>query len=128
MAKELAVSMPNRPGQLAVLAETLGKAGVNIQSLAAITTGGKGVIRLIPSDPAKAKRALKAAKIRVTGEREVLEVRLRNRPGTLARVAKRLGKAKVNIDSAYVISADRKRAVAAIGVRNLRAAKKALGR
>ena len=128
MAKELTVSLRNKPGQLAMLADTLGKAGVNIESLAATTAGGKGVIRFIPSDPAKAKRALKAAKIRVSGEREVLEVRLANKPGALARVAKRLGRAKVNIDTAYVIRADRKRAVTAFGVRNMRAAKRALGR
>jgi hypothetical protein len=128
MAKELTISMPNKAGQLAVLADTLGKAGVNIQALSAATAGGKGVIRLVVDDTAKAKRALKKAKIRVGTERQVLEVRLRNRPGALARVAKRLGKAKVNIDSAYLLAADRKRAVAAIGVRNLSAAKKALGR
>ncbi len=128
MAKEITVSLPNKPGQLALLADTLGKAKVNIDTLTATTAGGKGVIRLIASDPGKAKRALKAAKIRVTGEREVLEVRLRNKPGTLARVARRLGRAKVNIDTVYVISADRKRAVTAFGVKNVRAAKKALGR
>src|SRR5437867_13232365 len=128
MAKELTVSMPNKPGQLAALADALGKAGVNIQALSASTAAGKGVIRVVPSDPAKAKRALKSAKIRVSGERDVLEIRLSNKPGALARVAKRLGKAKVNIDSAYLLSADRRRAVAAIGVRNMRAAKKALGR
>lgn len=128
MTKELTINLPNKPGQLAMLADTLGKAGVNIQALSAATTGSKGVIRVIPDEPGKAKRALKAAKIRVSGERDVLEVRLRNKPGTLARVAKRLGKAKVNIDSAYLLAADRKRAVAAIGVKNMRAAKKALGR
>ncbi|OLC52795.1 MAG: hypothetical protein AUH85_15835 [Chloroflexi bacterium 13_1_40CM_4_68_4] len=128
MAKELTISLPNKPGQLALLADTLGKAGVNITALSASTTGPKGVIRVVADEPGKAKRALKSAKIRVTGERDVLEVRLRNKPGALARVAKRLGKAKVNIDSAYLLAADRKRAVAAIGVKNMRAAKKALGR
>lgn len=128
MAKELTVTMPNRPGQLAALADALGKAGVNIDSIAATTAGGKGVIRFVPSDPGKARRALKAAKIRVSGEREVLEVRLANKPGTLARVAKRLAKRKVNVDSLYLLSATRKTATAALGVKDLRAAKKALGR
>lgn len=128
MAKELTVSMPNKPGQLATLADTLGKAGVNIQSIAATTAGGKGVIRFVPSDPAKARRALKAAKIRISGEREVLEVRLAHKPGTLARVAKRLAKRKVNIDSFYLLAATKKSATAAVGVKDLRAAKKALGR
>jgi hypothetical protein len=128
MAKELTINLPNKPGQLALLAETLGKAGVNIQALSAATAGSKGVIRVVADEPGKAKRALKAAKIRVSSERDVLEVRLRNKPGALARVAKRLGKAKVNIDSAYLLAADRRRAVAALGVKNMSAAKKALGR
>jgi hypothetical protein len=128
MAKELTINLPNKPGQLALLAETLGNAGVNIQALSAATAGGKGVIRVVPDEPGRAKRALKSAKIRVSSERDVLEVRLRNKPGALARVAKRLGKARVNIDSAYLLAADRKRAVAAIGVKNMSAAKKALGR
>jgi hypothetical protein len=128
MAKELTINLPNKPGQLALLADTLGKAGVNIQALSAATAGSKGVVRIVPDDPGKAKRALRSAKIRVSSERDVLEVRLRNRPGALARVTNRLGKAKVNIDSAYLLAADRRRAVAAIGVKNLSAAKKALGR
>jgi hypothetical protein len=128
MAKELTINLPNKPGQLALLAETLGKAEVNIEALAAATSGTKGVVRIVADDSARAKRALRAAKIRVASERDVLAVRLRNRPGALARVTKRLAKAKVNIDSAYLLAADRKRAVAAIGVRNMSAAKKALGR
>ena len=50
------------------------------------------------------------------------------RPEGAHRAAKRLGRAKVNIDSAYLLKADRKRVVAAFGVKNVRAAKKALGR
>ena len=128
MAKEFTVSMPNKPGQLATLGEALGKAGVNIEAISATTAGGKGVIRFVPSDPAKARRALRAAKIRIGGEREVLELRMQNKPGTLARMAKRLAKKRVNIDSIYLLSMSKKSATAAVGVKDLRAAKKALGR
>lgn len=128
MAKELTVVLPNKPGQLAMLAGALGKAGVNIESMAASTAGGKGTIKIVPSDPAAAKRALKAAKIRVAKEREVLEVRLADKPGSLARVTKRLAKAKVNIDSVYLLDKTKKRAVVAVGVTNVAAAKKALRR
>ncbi len=128
MARELTVTLPDKPGQLAAFADALGKAGVNIESLVATTAGGKGTVRFIASDVAAAKRALRGAKMRVTKEREVLEVALADKPGTLARVAKRLGKANVNIDSAYMLGKRGKRAVAAIGVKNIAAARKALGR
>lgn len=128
MAKELSVTLPNRPGQLAKLAGALGKAGVNIQSIAAMTGAGKGVIRFVPSDAAKAKRALKAAGIRGVRDREVLEVGLADKPGALARTASRLAKKGVNIDSIYMLKRTGKRATMAVGVKNTRAAKRALGR
>ncbi len=128
MPKELTVVLPNRPGQLAALADALGKARVNIKSMSASTARGKGTIRVIPSDASAAKRALKKAKIRVSKEREVLEVRLADKPGALARVANRLAKKKVNIDSLYLLGTSGKRATVAVGVKNVRAAKKALGR
>ena len=128
MARELTVTLPDKPGQLAAFADALGTAGVNIEALVATTARGKGTVRFVPSNVAAAKRALKGAKIRVTKERDVLEVALADKPGTLARVAKRLGKAKVNIDSAYVLGKRGKRVVTAIGVKNVRDAKKALGR
>ena len=36
---EFSVNMANRPGQLATLARELGAAGVNIETLAAVSTG-----------------------------------------------------------------------------------------
>lgn len=128
MATELSVNLPNRPGQLGRLAGALGKGGVNIESIAAATAGAKGTIRVVVKDAAKAKRALGAAGIRGVRQREVLEVRLADKPGSLARVANRLGKANVNIDAAYLLARSGKRATIAIGVKDLRAAKRALGR
>jgi len=128
MAKELTVNLANRPGQLARLASALGKAGVNIDSIAGVISGGKGTIHLVVKDRARAKRALRAEGIRVSREREALEVRLADKPGSLARVASRLGKAKVNIDALYVLTRSGKRVTMVIGVKDLKAAKKALGR
>lgn len=128
MATELIVNLPNRPGQLGKLAGALGKAGVNIEAIAAMGIGAKGTICVVVKNPAAAKRALKNAGIRVKEQREVLEVRLSDKPGTLARVANRLAKAKVNIDHAYLLGKSGKRVVTALGVKNLRAAKRALGR
>lgn len=107
---QLTVSLKSRPGVLAQLASTLADAGVNIASLSADAVSGRGKIRIIVNDPAKAKRALRRAKYRVSEEPAFL-VRMRNKPGTLARVAGKLAKARVNIKSAYATTAGRGAAV-----------------
>jgi hypothetical protein len=107
---QLTVSLKSRPGVLAQLARTLAEARINIVSLSASAASGRGRIRLIVSDPGKAKRALRRAMYRVS-EEPAFVVRLRNKPGTLARVAGKLAKARVNIKSAYATTAGRGAAV-----------------
>src|SRR5512145_3491271 len=97
---QLTVSLKSRPGVLAQLARTLAEAGVNIASLSADAVSGRGKIRLIVNDPVTARRALRRAKYRVS-EEPAFVVRMRNQPGTLARVAAKLAKERVNIKSAY---------------------------
>jgi hypothetical protein len=130
MAVELTVTLPNRSGQLGALAGALGQAGVNLRSIAATTGAGKGTVHIVvdDADAGKARRAIKAAKYRISGDRKIVEVRLSDKPGTLARVANRLGKAKVNIESAYMIGQSKKSTTLGLGVKDSRAAKKALGR
>ena len=125
MATEFLVKLADRPGQLAALAAALYAGGVNIRAMA----GNKGVVGIVVSDSeaAKARRALKKAKYRAT-ERKAIEVRLKDRPGSLERVAKRFAKAKVNIASGYVLAPGRGNVTVAFGVKDARKAKKALGR
>jgi hypothetical protein len=130
MAVELTIKLPNRAGQLGALAGALGDAGVNMRSIAATTGGGQGTVLVIvdDKDAAKARRAIKAKKYRISGDRKIVEVRLANKPGTLARAANRLGKKKVNIESAYMLAQSRKSTTLGLGVKDARAANKALGR
>jgi hypothetical protein len=130
MATELTIKVPNRAGQLAAISSALGDAGVNIASLAGSTLGGKGVVHVVVADKdaARARRALKKAKLRLAGDRKLLEVRLADKPGTLARIAKRLGKGRINVDSAYMVGTGKRSSTIAFGVKDARKAKKALGR
>jgi hypothetical protein len=130
MATELTIKVPNRAGQLAAISSALGDAGVNIASLAGSTLGGQGVVHIVVADKdaARARRALKKAKLRVATDRKLLEVRMTDKPGTLARVAKRLGTGRVNVDSAYMIGTGKRSSTIAFGVKDARKAKKALGR
>jgi hypothetical protein len=130
MATELTIKVPNRAGQLASISTALGNAGVNIASLAGSTLGGKGVVHIVVADKdaARARRALKAAKLRVATDRKLLEVRLADKPGSLARVASRLGKGRVSVDSAYMTNTGKKSTTIGFGVKDAKKAKKALGR
>lgn len=125
MATEFTVKLSDRPGQLASLGLALSTAGVNLRGIAA----QKGVVGLLVADKdkTKARNALKRAGYRAS-ERNAIEMRLRDRPGALARTATRFGKAKVNITSVYVLAPGRGNVGVAFGVKDARKAKRALGR
>lgn len=125
MATEFTVKLSDRPGQLADLGLALSTAGVSLRGIAA----QKGVVGLLVADKDKtrARNALKRAGYRAT-ERNAIEMRLQDRPGSLARTAARFGKAKVNITSVYVLAPGRGNVGVAFGVKDARKAKRALGR
>ena len=130
MSTELTVKVPNRAGQLAAVSTALGDAGVNIAALAGSALGSKGVIHIViaDKDAARARRALKKANLRLASDRKLVEVRLSDKPGTLARIATRLGKGRVSVESAYLTGTGKRSRTIGFGVKDARKAKKALGR
>ena len=128
MAKtiQITVSAESKPGVLAKVCDTLGKAGVNIVAVCAADSAGRGKIRLVVSDPARAKEALAAAKIRC-GEEPALLLSMEDRPGALAQVASRLAAAKINIKCAYASTSGGGRAQIVVAVANPDKAERALG-
>ncbi|OGL05389.1 MAG: hypothetical protein A3J45_15530 [Candidatus Rokubacteria bacterium RIFCSPHIGHO2_02_FULL_69_13] len=97
---QLTLTLESKPGVLAKISQALAGAGVNITAICAAETAGRGKIRMVVSDPARAKEALAAAKLR-PGEEPALVLTLEDRPGALARVAEKLAAAKINIKCAY---------------------------
>jgi len=125
---QLTLSLLSRPGTLAALARTLADAGVNIMALSAAEVSGRGKIRLLVNDSVRAKRALRKAKYRVR-EEPAFALRLRNKPGALARIAARLAKERSNVRSIYATTAGRGSAVVVLTVGgNATKARRALGR
>ena len=102
MATDFMITMEDRPGSLAKLGETMGRAGINIEGACAVTGGGKGEVHILVPDAAAARSALKAAGIAVAGEREVLVVDAKDRPGELGRITRKLADAGVNIQLFYI--------------------------
>ena len=122
---QLTVSLKSRPGVLAQLARTLADAGVNIVTLSADAVSGRGKIRVVVNDAVSAKRALRKARYRFS-EEPAFVVRLRNKPGALARVAEKVAKGRVNIKSAYATTAGRGSATVVLTVGSVAKARKIL--
>jgi len=101
---QLVLNLESKPGVLAKLSRVLADAGVNITGLCAAETAGRGKIRMVVSDTARALDALKAAKYRPSQE-TALTLTLENRPGALAGVAEKLSQGKVNIKCVYATTA-----------------------
>lgn len=99
--KDCSIQLTNHPGDLARVAQALGRRGVNIKALAAISVGGVAMARILPDDIVVARSALEAAGIRFT-ESEVNTVLLENKAGILASLTNRLGESGINLEALYV--------------------------
>jgi hypothetical protein len=115
MSKDLTVMLEDRPGTLAALGEALGKAGVNIEGLCGVPSEGKGAVHILVEDAAAARKAIEGAKIHVHEERDVLVLKMEDRPGELGRVCRRIAGAGVNINLTYLATNTR----LVLGVDNL---------
>jgi hypothetical protein len=124
-AKQLTVWVPDQPGTLGEIASALGEKKTNIVAIMGATEGGRGAVRMVVDKPATAKKVF-AARGWQTTEDEVLAVTLSDSPGTLGKVASKLGKAGVNIQYVYGGSAGSARKLNAyFGVSDIKAALKA---
>ena len=94
--RQITVMIANQPGTLCGVTEALAAARVNIEGM----TVFEGQAHLIVDDPDRAAEALRDARYPVR-ERGVLHLVLDHRPGSLARAARLLADAGVNVDYAY---------------------------
>ena len=99
--RDCSIQLTNHPGDLARVAQALGRRGVNIKALAAMSFGGTAMTRILPDDIVVARSALEEAHIRFT-ESEIHQVLLENKPGILASITNRLGDEGINLEALYV--------------------------
>lgn len=102
MATDITVMLKDEPGALAKAAAAIAEAGVNIEAVSGDTVGGEGRVHLLFNDPAPARQALNAIGATIASEREVMVLDVVDQPGELARVAKALASAGVNVELAYL--------------------------
>ena len=100
ITKQLAIFLDNRPGMLARVCDALSEAGINIYAISTSDTVDHTVIRRVVSDSRKAMLVFEAHSTLVV-EDDVLLVEGNNKPGSLAKIARQLAAAKVNIEYCY---------------------------
>jgi hypothetical protein len=100
MAKQLSVSLVNKPGRLADVLTTLNKGKVSLRALAVMDCGERGTARFVPDDVAAAEELLGQMNIRYDAT-DVLLVEMSNQPGEFRKVCERLAAEHLNIDYAY---------------------------
>lgn len=121
MATDLAVTVEDKPGELASLGEATGGAGINIDGVCCFASEGRFVVHLLVDDAAGTRRALQDAGYASIEEREVVVVELDDRPGVLGATARRIADAGVNIELAY-LATNTRLVVAAADLDTVRAA------
>ena len=124
--KDLSIQLTHHPGKLADVTNALSLHGVNLKTIAAMSFGDHGLVRVIPDDLEGARTALRAMNIEFQ-ESEVVTVFLENRAGEFTGVAAKLVEAGLNLDAVYVIGLADDLIELAIAVDDSKKAKKALG-
>jgi hypothetical protein len=99
-AKQLSVSLINKPGRLAALLATLNKEKVSFRALAVMDSGERGTLRFVPDDFNTAKDVLQRTDARFDAT-DVLLVEAPNQPGRFRSICERLAAEHLNIDYAY---------------------------
>ena len=104
--KQLSLFLENKPGHLSAVCRALGGAGINILTLSLADTQQFGILRLIVSDPERARQALKEAGF-VCNIAEIVGVQVADRPGGLAALLEKLEASQVNIEYMYPLNVRR---------------------
>jgi hypothetical protein len=99
-AKELTVTIEDKPGALGKCFGALAERGVNILAFQSYVEEGESLARFIVDDLATAKAVLGGLHM-IFEETDAAVVKLAHRPGELGRAAARLGGKGINIDYSY---------------------------
>jgi len=115
--KEISIITDDRVGLLADISYILGKAKINIESIAASAVGGKAVLSIVVKDYDRAKSVLENSGFKITAG-NVIFVKLEDKPGMLAEIAKMLAESGINVENLHLVSKDGKHTIVGLTVSN----------
>jgi hypothetical protein len=100
---QLSVFLENKTGRLNDVAKVLAEAGINMTAFSVADNSDFGILRVLVSDPEKAKQVLKEKgfAVKLTN---VLALRIGNSAGTLYGILDKLAESNVYIEYMYAFS------------------------
>ncbi len=100
LIKQISVFLENKKGRIEKVTKCLGEKGINISALSIADTTDFGILRMIVSDPEKAKDILKENGFTVNIT-EVIAVAIEDNPGGLAKALAVIGEKEIGIEYIY---------------------------
>ncbi len=101
--KQISIFLENAPGRLYEATQALGDAGLNLRALSICDVSGFGVLRILISDVAKARRVIMEKQLPARVD-DVVAAEIADTPGSLASVLKLLMSNKINVDYMYALA------------------------
>lgn len=123
--KQITVLTRQDPDEIARVASILGDAGINIEDIDADRIEETGTIVLMVDQLDAALRVLSAANLRAVTQ-DALVIRLEDKPGALATIAKRLRDAGIDVRSMHILRRDGTQSLVSLVVSDQEAAKAVL--
>jgi hypothetical protein len=103
LIKQLSIFLENKKGRFAEIAQLLGTAGINMTAFTVAENSDFGILRLIVSEPEKARDVLRDSHYAVSST-DVVCVQCPNRPGALASIMAVISEADIFIEYMYAFS------------------------
>ena len=102
---EVTAHLENKPGRLAKICSALAHEKIDVRAMSVMDANGRSVLRLVINDLEPTTRVLTSLGTEHSHD-EVLAVELENKPGAIAKVLEKLAEEHINIEYAYVSSAN----------------------
>ncbi len=99
-AKQLSVSLVNKPGRLAAMLTALSKEKVNFQALSVMDSGDRGTVRFVPENLEAAMEVLQGMNVHYDVA-DVLLVEVPSQAGAFRNICEKLAGEHLNLDYAY---------------------------
>ncbi len=109
--KQLSVFLENKSGRLHEVFDVLGQENINVSACSVADTSEFGILRMIVSDPEKAREVLKS-KLFSVNVSEVISFATPNTPGALSKTLRILSDAGISIEYLYGFSVGEKSFIA----------------
>ena len=123
--KQITILTRHDPDEITRVASILGDAGINIEDIDADRIEETGTIVLMVDQLDAALRALSDSGLRAVTQ-DALVIRLEDKPGALATIAKRLRDAGIDVRSMHILRRDENQSLVSLVVSDQAAARSVL--